>query len=98
MKESHYKSYDDLPLFLNAKTVAKVLGVSPSASRSRSNVCAFSLSADPAAFLPGLEIFSISIPFRSLTDNIWMDQTQELIHGVGLSGILHFWYICPGSF
>ena len=30
MKESHYKSYDDLPLFLNAKTVAKVLRVSPS--------------------------------------------------------------------
>ena len=30
MKESVYKSYDDLPLFLNAKTVAKVLGVSPS--------------------------------------------------------------------
>ena len=30
MKESHYKSYDDLPLFLNAKTVAKVLSVSPS--------------------------------------------------------------------
>ena len=30
MKESVYKSYDDLPLFLNAETVAKVLGVSPS--------------------------------------------------------------------
>ena len=30
MKESTYKSYDDLPLFLNAATVAKVLGVSPS--------------------------------------------------------------------
>ena len=30
MKESSYKSYDELPLFLNAKTVAKVLGVSPS--------------------------------------------------------------------
>ena len=30
MKESSYKSYDDLPLFLNAETVAKVLGVSPS--------------------------------------------------------------------
>ncbi len=28
MKESKYKSYDELPLFLNAKTVAKVLGVS----------------------------------------------------------------------
>ena len=32
MKESVYKSYDELPLFLNAKTVAKVLGVSPSSS------------------------------------------------------------------
>ena len=30
MKESSYKSYDDLPLFLNSATVAKVLGVSPS--------------------------------------------------------------------
>lgn len=30
MKESVYKSFDDLPLFLNAETVAKVLGVSPS--------------------------------------------------------------------
>ena len=30
MKESVYKSYDELPLFLNAATVSKVLGVSPS--------------------------------------------------------------------
>ena len=30
MKESSYKSYDDLRLFLNSETVAKVLGVSPS--------------------------------------------------------------------
>lgn len=30
MKESIYKSYDELPLFLNEETVAKVLGVSPS--------------------------------------------------------------------
>ena len=30
MKKSEFKSYDDLPLFLNAATVAKVLGVSPS--------------------------------------------------------------------
>ena len=29
MKESRYKSYDELPLFLNTETVAKVLGVSP---------------------------------------------------------------------
>ena len=30
MKESAYKSYDELPLFLNAATVARVLGISPS--------------------------------------------------------------------
>ena len=32
MQESKYKSYDDLPLFLNAELVAKVLGVSPATS------------------------------------------------------------------
>lgn len=30
MKDSVYKNYDELPLFLNAKTVARVLGISPS--------------------------------------------------------------------
>ena len=30
MKESIYKSYDELPLFLNSELVAKVLGISPS--------------------------------------------------------------------
>ena len=30
MKESIHKNYDDLPLFLNAKMVAQVLGVSVS--------------------------------------------------------------------
>ena len=30
MKVSEYKSYDELPLFLNAAMVTKVLGVSPS--------------------------------------------------------------------
>lgn len=29
---SSYKSYDDLPLFLNVATVAKVLGVAPSSA------------------------------------------------------------------
>ena len=28
MKESSYKSFDDLPLFLNAETAANLLGVS----------------------------------------------------------------------
>ena len=32
MKLSVYKSYDDLPLFLNARTVANVLGVSISSA------------------------------------------------------------------
>lgn len=32
MKTSQYKSYDDLPLFLNAAMVAKVLGVAPSSA------------------------------------------------------------------
>lgn len=30
MRVSEFKSYDELPLFLNAETVAKALGVSPS--------------------------------------------------------------------
>ena len=32
MKISIYKSYDDLPLFLNEETVAKVLGISISST------------------------------------------------------------------
>lgn len=32
MKESMYKTYDELPLFLNAETVAKVLGISISST------------------------------------------------------------------
>ena len=32
MKESIYKSYDELPLFLNAETVAKLLGISPTSA------------------------------------------------------------------
>lgn len=32
MRKSEYNSYDDLPLFLNAETVAKMLGVSPSSA------------------------------------------------------------------
>lgn len=32
MKIFEYKSYDDLPLFLNAAMVAKMLGIAPSSS------------------------------------------------------------------
>lgn len=32
MKESVYKSYGELPLFLNARIVAQVLGIAPSSA------------------------------------------------------------------
>ena len=32
MKVSQFKTYDDLPLFLNAETVAQALGVAPSSA------------------------------------------------------------------
>ncbi len=32
MKESTYKTYDELPLFLNADTVAQVLGIAKSSA------------------------------------------------------------------
>ena len=32
MKESVYKSYDELPLMLNAETLAKVFGIAPSSA------------------------------------------------------------------
>ena len=41
MKESAYKSYDDLPLFLNAELVAKVLGVSPSSGYEQMHEAGF---------------------------------------------------------
>ena len=32
MKKSIYKNYDELPLFLNAKILAEVLGIAPSST------------------------------------------------------------------
>ncbi len=32
MKESNYKSYDELPLFLNASIIANVLGIAESSA------------------------------------------------------------------
>ncbi len=43
MKKSAYKSYDDLPLFLNAELVAKVLGVSPSSGYELMHESGFSV-------------------------------------------------------
>ena len=47
MKESKYKSYDELPLFLNADTVAKALGVSPSSGYELMRVVASFVSFAP---------------------------------------------------
>ena len=35
MKQSQYQSYDELPLFLNARMVADALGISPSSGYER---------------------------------------------------------------
>ena len=53
MKESGYKSYEDLPLFLNAATVAKVLGGSPSSGYELMLVVAKSTPLHPA-YMPGI--------------------------------------------
>ena len=53
MKESGYKSYEDLPLFLNAATVAKVLGVSPSSGYELMLVVAKSTPLHQA-YMPGI--------------------------------------------
>lgn len=41
MKISEFKSYDELPLFLNAATVASVLGVAPSSAYELMHEAAF---------------------------------------------------------
>ena len=41
MKESVYKSYDELPLFLSAKNVAELLGISISSTYELMNECDF---------------------------------------------------------
>lgn len=50
MKEPAYKSYDDLPLFLNAEIVAQALGISPASGYELMRVVANSVSlASPQA-------------------------------------------------
>ncbi len=45
MKESVYTAYEDLPLFLNAETVAKLLGISISSSYELMHEKGFSVVA-----------------------------------------------------
>lgn len=63
MKESVYKSYDELPLFLNAETVARALGVSPSSGYELMRV-AYSSYA-PAAPLRARPAQRENAPFQT---------------------------------
>jgi hypothetical protein len=47
MKESSYKNYDELPLFLNTATAAKVLGISLSSGYELMHVVTNSVSPAP---------------------------------------------------
>ena len=71
MKESEYRSYDDLPLFLNAATVAKVLGVSLSSG--------YELMHEPG--FPVLRVGSrMVVPKEKFI--LWWRNTQEAAHEV----------------
>ena len=50
MNESIYKSYDELPLFLNARMVAQLLGVSPSSAYELMHEKAFPLCGSAAVW------------------------------------------------
>ena len=58
MKISEYKSYDDLPLFLNAAMVAKVLGIAPSSSYELMHV----VGTSSVSFAPPLAVRRRSRP------------------------------------
>ena len=51
MQESIYKSYDDLPMFLNAKMVAGILGVSPGSAYELMHDEKFPLTREARALL-----------------------------------------------
>lgn len=66
MKESIYKSCDELPLFLNTTTMSKVLGVSPSSGYELMHVVvtnSVSLALPQAA---GLAHFVAPLPTQTL--------------------------------
>lgn len=67
MKESVYKSYDELPLFLNAEVVGKVLGVSISSTYELMREKDF----------PSIRIGSrLIVPKEKFAD--WVDKQSEM--------------------
>ena len=68
MQESGFKSYDELPLFLNSELVAKVLGVSPSS--------AYELMHEPGFFLCCVSVIGCWYPRSNSFNGCW--NTQEV--------------------
>ena len=67
MKESNYKTYEELPLFLNAETVANVLGIAMSS--------AYELMKEPD--FPALRIGKrLMVPKDKLA--AWIDQNTGI--------------------
>ena len=75
MKESIYKNYDELPLFLNAVTVAKVLGIAPSSSYELMHEKDF----------PALRIIIGSSFRRKHSSNGWSSTREELSEAKSLA-------------
>ena len=71
MKESGYKSYEDLPLFLNAATVAKALGVSPS-SGYESDARRRKVHSAPPGIYAGYTLCSLAPPLPMKTHCVFM--------------------------
>lgn len=70
MKESGYKSYEDLPLFLNAATVAKVLGVS--LIRLRADARRRKVHSAPPGIYAGYTLCSLAPPLPMKTHCVFM--------------------------
>lgn len=68
MKESVYKSYDELPLFLNAEIVGKVLGVS--------TTTAYELMHEEN--FPGMRIGSRLIVSKESSENGWIGRQKGM--------------------
>ena len=66
MKESSYKNYDELPLFLNAATVAKVLGISPSSGYELMHVVTNSVSLAPPQAAGLAHFVALPLPTQTL--------------------------------
>ena len=64
MKESVYKSYEDLPLFLNAKMAAQVLGVAPSSAYELMHIVVANCISLVPPFTAGLA-HSVAPPLRN---------------------------------